>query len=184
MKARWAVDCRTSAALVERFNRGWFPGSLTAETLRHAKNSHGLLVTLIVRRPMRAGPRAHRESASGQKRTPITEYRKNKATCHASPPAPPHTSPHWELSPAAPARQRLASSVDRQAGRAPCRAAKVQADAMERYASQPDAAMYDLARMVEADEDPQFIARRMVIFASNLKYRAEEVMRHLPVLST
>jgi MgsA AAA+ ATPase C terminal len=40
---------------------------------------------------------------------------------------------------------------------------------MERYASQPDAAMYNLARMVEADEDPKFIARRMVIFASELK---------------
>lgn len=33
-------------------------------------------------------------------------------------------------------------------------------------ASQPDAAMYYLARMVEAGEDPIFIARRMVIFAS------------------
>src|SRR5665213_2296157 len=33
-------------------------------------------------------------------------------------------------------------------------------------ASQPDAAMYYLARMVEAGEDPVFIARRMVIFAS------------------
>jgi len=33
-------------------------------------------------------------------------------------------------------------------------------------ASQPDAAMYYLARMVEAGEDPKFIARRMVIFAS------------------
>jgi putative ATPase len=33
-------------------------------------------------------------------------------------------------------------------------------------ASQPDAAMYYLARMVEAGEDPLFIARRMVIFAS------------------
>jgi len=40
---------------------------------------------------------------------------------------------------------------------------------MERYASQPDAAMYYLARMVEADEDPKCIARRMVIFASELK---------------
>jgi MgsA AAA+ ATPase C terminal len=66
-------------------------------------------------------------------------------------------------------RVRLASSVDRQAGRAPCRAAKVQAAAMERYASQPDAAMYYLARMVEADEDPKFIARRMAIFVSELK---------------
>lgn len=33
-------------------------------------------------------------------------------------------------------------------------------------ASQADAAMYYLARMVEAGEDPLFIARRMVIFAS------------------
>lgn len=33
-------------------------------------------------------------------------------------------------------------------------------------ASQPDAAMYYLARMVHAGEDPLFIARRMVIFAS------------------
>jgi hypothetical protein len=118
MKARRAVGCRTSAALVERFTRGWRSDSLTADPLRNAKHSHGLPVILTVPRPMRAGPRAHRESASGQKRTPITEYRKNTATCHASPPAPPRTSPHWELSPAAPARQRLVSSVDRQAGRA------------------------------------------------------------------
>lgn len=33
-------------------------------------------------------------------------------------------------------------------------------------ASQPDAAMYYLARMLESGEDPKFIARRMVIFAS------------------
>jgi putative ATPase len=33
-------------------------------------------------------------------------------------------------------------------------------------ASQPDAAMYYMTRMVEAGEDPLFIARRMVIFAS------------------
>jgi len=33
-------------------------------------------------------------------------------------------------------------------------------------ASDPDAALYYLARMVEAGEDPLFIARRMVIFAS------------------
>lgn len=33
-------------------------------------------------------------------------------------------------------------------------------------ASQPDAALYYLARMVEAGEDPLFIARRLVIFAS------------------
>lgn len=33
-------------------------------------------------------------------------------------------------------------------------------------ASQPDAAMYYLARMLEGGEDPVFIARRMVIFAS------------------
>ena len=33
-------------------------------------------------------------------------------------------------------------------------------------ASNPDAALYYLARMVEAGEDPKFIARRMVIFAS------------------
>jgi putative ATPase len=32
--------------------------------------------------------------------------------------------------------------------------------------SQPDAALYYLARMVEAGEDPKFIARRLVIFAS------------------
>ena len=32
--------------------------------------------------------------------------------------------------------------------------------------SDPDAALYYLARMLEADEDPLFIARRMVIFAS------------------
>jgi len=33
-------------------------------------------------------------------------------------------------------------------------------------ASQADAALYYLARMIEAGEDPKFIARRMVIFAS------------------
>lgn len=33
-------------------------------------------------------------------------------------------------------------------------------------ASQPNAALYYLARMVEAGEDPKFIARRMVVFAS------------------
>ena len=33
-------------------------------------------------------------------------------------------------------------------------------------ASQPDAALYYLARMIEAGEDPKFIGRRMVIFAS------------------
>jgi len=33
-------------------------------------------------------------------------------------------------------------------------------------ASQPDAAMYYLARMIDAGEDPKFIARRMIIFAS------------------
>jgi putative ATPase len=33
-------------------------------------------------------------------------------------------------------------------------------------ASSPDAALYYLARMVEAGEDPLFIARRMVVFAS------------------
>lgn len=33
-------------------------------------------------------------------------------------------------------------------------------------ASQPDAALYYLARMIRAGEDPLFIARRMVIFAS------------------
>lgn len=33
-------------------------------------------------------------------------------------------------------------------------------------ASKPDAAIYYLARMIEAGEDPLFIARRMVIFAS------------------
>jgi len=33
-------------------------------------------------------------------------------------------------------------------------------------ASQPDAALYYLARMIAAGEDPKFIARRMVVFAS------------------
>lgn len=33
-------------------------------------------------------------------------------------------------------------------------------------ASQPDAALYYLARMINSGEDPKFIARRMVIFAS------------------
>ncbi|KKQ97074.1 MAG: recombination factor protein RarA [Parcubacteria group bacterium GW2011_GWC2_39_11] len=33
-------------------------------------------------------------------------------------------------------------------------------------ASQPDSALYYLARMVDSGEDPKFIARRMVIFAS------------------
>ncbi len=33
-------------------------------------------------------------------------------------------------------------------------------------ASQSDAALYYLARMIDAGEDPKFIARRMVIFAS------------------
>ena len=33
-------------------------------------------------------------------------------------------------------------------------------------ASQPDAAVYYLARMIDSGEDPKFIARRMVIFAS------------------
>ncbi len=33
-------------------------------------------------------------------------------------------------------------------------------------ASDPDAAIYYLARMIESGEDPKFIARRMVIFAS------------------
>ncbi|MER3632452.1 MAG: AAA family ATPase [Blastocatellia bacterium] len=33
-------------------------------------------------------------------------------------------------------------------------------------AGRPDAALYYLARMIEAGEDPKFIARRMVIFAS------------------
>jgi len=33
-------------------------------------------------------------------------------------------------------------------------------------ASQPDAALYYLARMLEAGEDPKFVARRMVVFAS------------------
>jgi hypothetical protein len=46
---------------------------------------------------------------------------KIKPLTRAHPPAPPRTSPvsPLEISPAAPARQRLASSVDRQAGRAP-----------------------------------------------------------------
>ena len=33
-------------------------------------------------------------------------------------------------------------------------------------ASQPDAALYYLARMIEAGQDPLYIARRMVVFAS------------------
>jgi len=33
-------------------------------------------------------------------------------------------------------------------------------------ASQPDAALYYMARMLESGEDPKFIARRMVVFAS------------------
>jgi putative ATPase len=33
-------------------------------------------------------------------------------------------------------------------------------------ASKPDAALYYLARMIESGEDPKFVARRMVIFAS------------------
>ncbi len=33
-------------------------------------------------------------------------------------------------------------------------------------AGQPDAALYYLARMIDAGEDPKFIARRMIIFAS------------------
>ena len=33
-------------------------------------------------------------------------------------------------------------------------------------ASQPDAALYHLARMIEAGQDPLYIARRMVVFAS------------------
>ena len=33
-------------------------------------------------------------------------------------------------------------------------------------ASQPDAALYYMARMIDSGEDPKFIARRMVIFAS------------------
>ncbi|KKS99217.1 MAG: AAA ATPase central domain protein [Candidatus Nomurabacteria bacterium GW2011_GWF2_43_8] len=33
-------------------------------------------------------------------------------------------------------------------------------------ASQPDAALYYMSRMLEAGEDPKFIARRMVVFAS------------------
>src|SRR5262245_14398800 len=56
MKARRAVGCRTSTALVERFNLSWFSGSLTADPLRHAQNSHGLLVILTVRRAMRVRP--------------------------------------------------------------------------------------------------------------------------------
>jgi hypothetical protein len=123
MKARRAVGCSTSAALVDRFTRGWFSGSLTADPLRNAKNSHGLLVILTVRRPVRAGPRAHREPASGQKRTPIIKCRKHKATCHASPPT--GASPHLARVPtgSSPSRTRTPatgeSSVDRQAGRAP-----------------------------------------------------------------
>lgn len=40
-------------------------------------------------------------------------------------------------------------------------------------AGQPDAAMYYLARMVEAGEDPKFVARRLVIFASEDIGRAQ-----------
>jgi replication-associated recombination protein RarA len=40
---------------------------------------------------------------------------------------------------------------------------------MERSAAPLDAAMDDLARMVEADEAPKFIARRVVMFASEHK---------------
>ena len=123
MKARRAVGCSTSAALVERFNRGWFSGSLTADPLRSAKNSHGLLVLLIVWRPVRAGPMAHREPTSGQKRTPTTKYRTNKVTCHASPSTgaspdlarvPTGSAPSYTRTPAAGER-----SGDRQAGHAP-----------------------------------------------------------------
>ena len=45
------MGCSTSAALVERFNLGWFSGALTADPLRHAKNSHGLLVISNIRTP-------------------------------------------------------------------------------------------------------------------------------------
>jgi len=45
-------------------------------------------------------------------------------------------------------------------------------------ASQPDAALYYLNRMLEAGEDPKFIARRMVIFAS------EDVGLALPTVIT
>jgi putative ATPase len=44
-------------------------------------------------------------------------------------------------------------------------------------ASQPDAAMYYLARMVEAGEDPLFIARRMVFRLGG--YRAWRSRRRL-----
>jgi putative ATPase len=40
-------------------------------------------------------------------------------------------------------------------------------------ASRPDAAMYYLARMIESGEDPKFIARRMVIFASEILVLAQ-----------
>jgi putative ATPase len=33
-------------------------------------------------------------------------------------------------------------------------------------ASQPDAALYYMCRMIDSGEDPKFIARRMVVFAS------------------
>jgi hypothetical protein len=49
MKARWAVSWSTSAALVERVNRGWFSGSLTADPPRNANNSHARLVILTHR---------------------------------------------------------------------------------------------------------------------------------------
>lgn len=57
-------------------------------------------------------------------------------------------------------------------------------------ASQPDAALYYLARMLAAGEDPKFIARRMVIFASediglinsNALLIANEVFRSVEII--
>ena len=57
-------------------------------------------------------------------------------------------------------------------------------------ASQPDAALYYLARMVDAGEDPKFIARRMVIFAiedigladSNALTVANDVFRAVEII--
>ncbi len=65
-------------------------------------------------------------------------------------------------------------------------------------ASQPDPALYYLSRMIEAGEDPKFIARRMIVFASediglaqptalvvaNDVFRAVEMLDYLSVPRT
>jgi hypothetical protein len=151
----------------------------SAAPLRNATHAHGRLVILTVRRPMRAGPRAHRESASGQKRTPITEYRKNTATCHASPPtgAFPHLAPLGAL----PRRTRTPAAGgrpgDRQAGPAPSAPHATQSGegagrchgAVYFAARRGDVLSGANTRIVEAGEDPKFMARRMGIFASELQ---------------